>query len=203
MKYILILFLLFANIGAERADSLKVIFLGDTHFGENYQMDPKINRGVNIIKEKGYDYFFKNVKELLLSSSLSIANLETPLMRDTASLTSLSRDYIHSSNPDSTPYYLSKYNIQSVSIANNHILDLGFEGLNSTLNALNNYGITPFGAGFTEEQARKPFNKKFTASGKEFDLYVFGGYWYRTRFNVEKKYYANGDTGGVSLLSPL
>lgn len=62
MKYLLIIFLLLSNLSFGYADSLKIIFLGDTHFGENYQMNPKFNRGVNVINEYGYDYFFENTK---------------------------------------------------------------------------------------------------------------------------------------------
>lgn len=203
MKYVLIFSILLFNLTFGYADSLKIIFLGDTHFGENYQLNPKFNRGVNVIKEHGYDYFFENIKELLLSSDLSIANLETPLSNDTVIISTIPGEYIHFSNPDSAPFYLSKYNILAVSIANNHILDLGFIGLTSTLAALNNYAITPFGAGFTEEEASKPFNKKFAIGEKEFEIYIFGGYWYRAKFDREKNYYAKSDKGGVNMLSPV
>ncbi len=201
MKKLLILFLI-SSAHFFYADSLKITFLGDTHFGESYGPNPKFNDGVNVIEKFGYDFFFGNVKEILLSSDFTIANLETPLSRDTTLISSslISGEYVHFSNPDSAPFYLAKYGIDAVSLGNNHILDLGFTGLSSTLDALNAYGVTPFGAGFNEEQAGMPLQKKFSVNGKEVNVYIFSCYWYRSRFALEKKYYASGDKGGVNML---
>lgn len=200
IKLLFPFFFLFFNFQIIYADSYKILFLGDTHFGENYQINSKFNGGQNVIEEYGYDYFFKNVKDLLLSSDFNIANLETPLSVITKLYHEPYGDYIHFSNKDKTSYYLSKYNIKAVSIANNHILDLQFDGLNCTISSLNNYGITSFGAGTNEEEASAPFTKTFIFGNKKFEIYVFGCYWYRNRFDTEKNYYADKDKGGVNLL---
>ncbi|HWA07392.1 MAG TPA: CapA family protein, partial [Ignavibacteria bacterium] len=80
---------------------MSILFLGDTHFGDNYQNDPKYNRGVNIINEYGYDYFYENVNDILKSSDFSLCNLETPL---TAKLEPVSTKklYLHWSDPGNT-----------------------------------------------------------------------------------------------------
>lgn len=44
-----------------------------------------------------------------------------------------------------------------LSLANNHILDHGIEGLRSTLETLKKHGIAYVGAGLNEEEARKPY----------------------------------------------
>jgi len=52
-----------------------------------------------------------------------------------------------------------------VTIANNHILDQGSQGLNSTMSLLNNNGIPFIGAGLNLKQAAKPFiikNKNYS-----------------------------------------
>ena len=40
-------------------DQLKLLFVGDTSFGENYQIQIKENGGENILETKGYDYLFE------------------------------------------------------------------------------------------------------------------------------------------------
>lgn len=42
-------------------------------------------------------------------------------------------------------------------LANNHVLDFGYEGLFTTLKTLDNAGISKIGAGFNQEEAEKPF----------------------------------------------
>lgn len=102
--------LLFVNSCCIYSDSLSVLFLGDTHFGENYIFDPKFSHGTNFIIEKGYDYFFENVRHILTGSEAVICNLETPLTNDTNSINSR-KPYLHYSSPDSTLKYFKKYNI--------------------------------------------------------------------------------------------
>ena len=42
-------------------------------------------------------------------------------------------------------------------LANNHVLDFGYEGLVSTMKTLDDAGISRMGAGFNQEEAEKPF----------------------------------------------
>ena len=51
---------------------------------------------------------------------------------------------------------LTHFKIDAVSLANNHIFDLGAEGLKYTINKLDEMGILHFGAGINYEEARKP-----------------------------------------------
>ena len=196
MKFILILFLsLYFNLSY--SDSLKVLFLGDTYFGDNYQM----NNGNTAINEYGYDYFFENVKDILYSSDFTIANLETPLYRGKIKPPSGGEKYTHFADKDSTPFYLNKYNIHTVSLSNNHTFDLGKEGLSSIFSGLSYYNIHYFGAGFSEEAASLPFI--YAKSGVIPYIVIFTGYWYCSRFDSVKHYYAKGDKEGVFLLDPV
>ena len=47
--------------------------------------------------------------------------------------------------------------VDLVGVSNNHILDHGYEGLATTLKTLDDAGIAYVGAGFTKEEAEKPF----------------------------------------------
>ncbi|MCI0449847.1 MAG: CapA family protein [Chlorobi bacterium] len=196
-KILLTLLLLFESAFS---DSVSIVFLGDTYFGESYQTGQKFNRGENVINKYGYDYFFQNVKDLLTGADLVFANLETPLTTYEIDYTS-NKKYIHFSNADSTPFYLAKYNIGAVSLANNHIFDLGFKGFETTAASLNSYSISSFGAGYNETEAFKPFTKRLPIGKNEFEIFVFGCYWHRKSF-AEKNYYASENSGGVNLLEP-
>ncbi len=200
MRNLFVFILLVYCLQLTHANTLIITFLGDTHFGDNYQLSPYYNHGVNVIDKYRYDYFFENVKDLLLTSDLTIANLETPLTDTIKPEYFSSKSIIHFSDKDSTPYYLSKYHIQAVNIANNHTMDFGFSVLKNTIYSLNKYYISPFGAGLNEREASIHYLKKLIINGNEFNIYVLGCYWYRTRYDKERKIYAHGDTGGVRLL---
>jgi poly-gamma-glutamate capsule biosynthesis protein CapA/YwtB (metallophosphatase superfamily) len=191
----LLLILLVFKLQLILSDTLTITFLGDTHFGENYHAES------GLIQEYGYDYFFNNVKDLLLASDFTFANLETPLINSNSFFSTSKEKYVHYSNADSTAFYFLKYGISAVTIANNHILDAGLEGLNSTTKALRVHKIIPFGAGTGESESSQPFYKKFFYDDKILDLFVFGAYWYRSRFDKQKNYYANGDKFGVNQLN--
>lgn len=181
-----------------KCDSLSILFLGDTHFGDNYQNDPKYNRGVNIINEYGYDYFYENVNDILKSSDFSLCNLETPL---TAKLEPVSTKklYLHWSDPGNTTKYLSKYNIKNISLGNNHVFDQGLNGFTKTISSLNNAGMKYFGAGINSVEAIKPLI--IEENGVE--LVVFGGFEYRASYDTLYNFYADSFKAGVNILDTL
>jgi poly-gamma-glutamate capsule biosynthesis protein CapA/YwtB (metallophosphatase superfamily) len=197
-KVILILFLLL-KVDFLQADSLTIIFAGDTHFGENYQYSPKFNRGVNIIKEEGYDYFFENVGELLKNANAVIVNLETPLVNTNVSgkiPSSYLKPYLHWSSAEDAPVFFRKYNILAVNLGNNHSMDYGTSGLDETMFALNSNGISYFGAGADSTQAAEPFIKDFN----DFKLAVFGGFEFRQKYDTLYDFYAENNKPGVNRL---
>lgn len=194
MPGILILLLLL-NLNPVYPDSLKVLFLGDTHFGDNYMY----YSDENIIDKYGYDYFFTNVKDILGSCDFAAANLESPVLSGAVPPYKFAGDYVHFTDKDSTPYYLNKYNINTVSLANNHILDLGMEGMIVTRQVLAANNTHCFGAGLNEDTASSPFI--FAKSDVKHEIFVISGYWYRGRFDSVKHYYASGNKGGVNMLN--
>ena len=194
---ILFILIIFVS-GSLRCDSLSVLFLGDTHFGENYQYDLKFNREVNVINEYGYDYFFENVKDILLSSDVTFCNLETPLTKTPAPVSAL-KPYLHWSDPDKTAKYLNKYNIKNVTLGNNHVLDQSIPGYHETINSLKNAGINYFGAGKNSEEAIQPL----IINENGVNLIVFGGYIYRTKYDTIYNFYADSLKEGVNKLDTI
>lgn len=197
-KIFLLSLLLVSNI---YCDSLSVIFLGDTHFGENYQYDPKFNHGENAITEYGYDYFFENVKDFLISSDISFCNLETPLININNSTLPVStvKPYLHWSDPDSTIKYFKKYHINNITLGNNHVFDYGLDGFNSTVNKLNSGGLNYFGAGNDSVSASKPLFKELNG----YMLIIFGGFEYRPKYDTLYDFYASGNKPGVNKLDTI
>jgi len=150
----------------------QLVFLGDTSFGENYQVKIAKKGGVNILDSNGYDYCLEKVARLISNADRIIANLETPLTNIARSPFSGLKKYIHWSDRQMTPETLVKYGIDSVSLANNHILDYGIEGFEDTLHALQEYRINGFGAGVSFEEASRPLS--FEVCSKKSVLVVAG-----------------------------
>lgn len=175
----------------------KVLFLGDTDFGESYRkLDPRILVGE-------YDRSFELVRPLLTSADWVIANLETPIV-DPKAVTSPhegKKEYIHWADPLKAPEYLKKNNIHTLCLANNHILDYGVPGLASTLDVMSKTGMTGFGAGMTQADAEKPFEKEIPLGARTVKLAVFGAFEHSASYEKEYAFYANGDTPGAALLS--
>ena len=62
----------------------RILFVGDTSFGDNYisEYENREEWGFNLLKEYGHDYFFEKLKGLLFDADTVIANLETPLLNN-------------------------------------------------------------------------------------------------------------------------
>ena len=58
---------------------VRVLFGGDTGFGESYQEEYARKGGTNILIAKGYDYCVTNLSRLLQAVDYRVLNLETPL----------------------------------------------------------------------------------------------------------------------------
>lgn len=196
MKKLFILLVFFPGI--VYCDSLSVLFLGDTHFGENYQTDTAYNNGVNVIEEYGHDYFFENVKDILNSSDITFCNLETPLTNKIDPVSRI-KPYLHWSDPLNTIKYFQKYNISNVTLGNNHVFDQEVNGFNETVNSLNKSGIKYFGAGVNSDEASKPL----IFSQRGFTVMVFGGFEYRQKYDTLYDFYAGNEKAGVNLLDTV
>lgn len=85
------------------------------------------------------------------NSDLRIANLEAPLTDGGVPAAKL----IRLKTPPQGATWLKELRCDAVSLANNHILDWGAQGLESTLAALDGAGVKHAGAGANAEQAGK------------------------------------------------
>lgn len=81
----------------------------------------------------------------------TIANLEVPVRGEEKNSAKQAHLF---SDPEVTNEILRRLNIVCVSLANNHILDCGREGLRNTIALLDKAGIHHTGAGFKEEHVK-------------------------------------------------
>lgn len=107
-----------------------------------------------IMQTEGYDYPFVHMRELFRDTPIVFGNLEGPLTeRGTAEG---DKRYIFRSPPNKVAPALARAGFNVVSLANNHILDYGVDGLTDTLAALDSAGIAYAGAGQDLAAARRP-----------------------------------------------
>ena len=175
-----------------------VLFVGDTSFGENYQLGIEKKGGENILKARGYDYSLKHFSTFLRGADLVIANLETPLTSIPVSPLAEKKNYLHTGDTVKTSATLKKHNIAVVSLANNHTMDYGIEGLRQSLEALEKEEMHWFGAGLNESEAAKPFDHHFELNEETIRLVVVAGFEYTKHYDEAYAFYANGNTGGVN-----
>jgi poly-gamma-glutamate synthesis protein (capsule biosynthesis protein) len=120
--------------------SLTIYAVGDIMLGEQALCH---NFGVkSIIKNKGVEYLFKDVKSIFKDGDIVFGNLEAPIS-----------DYTDKKGFDAIFFRaepnviegLKNANFNVLSIANNHIMEHGEKAFLSTVNSLKENNITPVG----------------------------------------------------------
>ena len=127
-------------------------------------MSVKLMIGADLVPtESNYEYFKSGNVDALLGDKLikklrdvdfTIFNLEVPL---TDKMTPIEKCGPNLIAPTYTIKGLNAINPSFFSLANNHILDQGEQGLESTIKLLNENGIAYAGAGSNLEEAKQPF----------------------------------------------
>ena len=114
-------------------------------FGGDMMFDRTIR---TTMEEKGGDFIFSCIDSLLQSADLVVANLEGPITSHPSR--SINSEVGGEGNytftfPTSTADLLARHNIRLVNIGNNHIMNLGREGLAETKRWLDTAGVGYFG----------------------------------------------------------
>ena len=131
---------------------------------------------------------FKSVQSIFAEADIIIANLEGPLYDGYRAVPGKCTIRANSGWAD----VLKTVGIDIVTLANNHIMDHGNDGLFSTLSVLDRKGIAHVGAGANLEKACKPFFVQIN----EYRLAFLA----RTSVIVNSPSYADGDNPGVAFL---
>ncbi len=106
-----------------------------------------------VLQENGYDYPFVHMLPVFKDAHVVIGNLEGPLT--TRGTAESDKTYTFRSPPDKVSAALKNAGFNVVTLANNHTLDYGPEGLAQTLEALDAVGIHHVGAGADLAAARR------------------------------------------------
>ncbi|MBZ4333190.1 CapA family protein [Corallococcus interemptor] len=163
---------------------------GDVTVGYHYEeyFDDQVAKGRS--REEMFAYGFREVRPIVDSGDLFVVNLECPY---TDSTQKLPKNFNFRARPELVNV-LTAGRVGVVSLANNHLMDYGAQGLLDTLAALEAARIPYFGAGRTLAEARRP--AVLTVG----DLRVaFLGYFFLGTRNIEpREVYATDTTPGVA-----
>jgi len=110
------------------------------------------NHTSGYIEQYGVDYPFDSTRNALTQAEIAFGNLESPF---TQTGTKFEKTFNFKVPPE---YAISLINagFDVVTLANNHILDYGREGLKNTISVLDSIGLSHCGAGLTLDQAQQP-----------------------------------------------
>ena len=129
---------------AKPNDNFSILLTGDVLITENM---------LDFMEVFGNYYPIRKISPLLDYFDYVFANLETPITTHTVPLGR--KPYLFKLHPKLADM-IAQLKIDVVSIANNHIMDFGKEGLRDTIEWLNKHNIKYTGAGFNLNEARTP-----------------------------------------------
>jgi poly-gamma-glutamate synthesis protein (capsule biosynthesis protein) len=142
-----------------------------------------------LIMENRIQELYNDVHQELKNKDISIVNLECPLTKNINPIDK--RGPKLSANPDTIE--LIKYGqFDFVTLANNHVLDQGHEGLMDTIHYCKSHGINVVGAGATIHDARQ--FQTITVKGKKIAILNFA----EIEFSI-----ADEKCGGANPLNPV
>ncbi len=141
-----------------------------------------------VIAEHGEDYPFAGVRPLLRRAEILVGNLEGPFARVARRQ---ERDFSYRVRPRLAGA-LARAGFSAMTLANNHLLDCGREGVVETLEALEASGLAPVGAGRDRRAAHEP--RIFQAGARRIGLLAY--YWNRRTAATSKKPGSAMDTRG-------
>jgi poly-gamma-glutamate synthesis protein (capsule biosynthesis protein) len=141
-----------------KSDGATIIFVGDIMLSREVERK---------MKQNGWDYPFSAVTDFLRSADAVFGNLETPIIAGQEVKTS---ETVFRSDPE-VAGALKRAGFSVLSFANNHAMNFGAEGIESTFKYLDNVGIKYVGAGNSEEEAYAP--KYLEINGIKFGFLAF------------------------------
>jgi poly-gamma-glutamate capsule biosynthesis protein CapA/YwtB (metallophosphatase superfamily) len=126
-------------------------------------------RAKKAIADFGTRYPFDAVSPVLKHASIVLGNLEGPLAQKARKQ---ERKFSYRAKPESAQW-LSREGFSVLTLANNHLVDCGREGVVETIGTLEEAGIEPLGAGRNDKEAHVPVIRKI---GK-IRIGLLGYYW--------------------------
>lgn len=130
-----------------RVEPITILFAGDMNFDRYIR---------SVVARRGWEALFSPaLRAKLLAADLVVANLEGPITgHESVSETSMvgeAKNYIFTFPPESAEF-LKRSHIEIVNLGNNHILNFGSDGAQSTERLLGQSGVDFFGSPIGEER---------------------------------------------------
>jgi len=116
-----------------------------------------VNRINDLIAEEKYDAIFNDLLPIIKDSNLAITNLECPLTTAESKIQKTGPLLKASTKAGNAMEYAG---FGLVTLANNHIMDYGLNGLQSTIETCKENGVDYVGAGTDYKEARKVVFKR-------------------------------------------
>lgn len=110
-------------------------------------------RAEGLLRQRGYDHPFAATAHILSACDVALGNLEGPITE--RGRPAPDKRFVFRMHPDVAPV-LARAGFDVLTLANNHILDYGVEGLVDTLESLARHGLRAHGAGMNLAEARRP-----------------------------------------------
>ncbi|WP_347551782.1 CapA family protein [Pseudalkalibacillus hwajinpoensis] len=142
----------------DKSGSYEISVVGDTMFDWSIKDE---------MKSSGSAYPLEDITPVIEKSDYAILNLETAVGENGYRE---AKQYTFQSAPSSTTA-MKDAGFDLVSLANNHAMDYGREGLYETINHLNNAGIDYVGAGLNQQEAYLPHS--LTLQNQSVDILAF------------------------------
>ena len=116
-------------------------FVGDMTIGGNMQAKGKSIFERELEKQKGDIHFpFRNVREIFLADDLTVVNFEGTLTTAGRNPGKMNNDFLFRAPPEYVEM-LAPGGVDAVALENNHVLDMGEEGLSETKQTLTRAGV--------------------------------------------------------------
>jgi len=128
------------------SDTVRIVVTGDTHLGGGRVKELSLKGDTHSL--------FGDFLPIIKGADLSITNLESPLIENGEPIAKTGPNL---KSPVAAADVLKSAGFGLVTLANNHIMDYGSEGLRSTFDACKEAGIATTGAGSSLKEAKKPF----------------------------------------------
>ena len=137
---------------AREMDVALIAAAGDTTLGSNLQDHFDLRAADGFSRELLFPLYFSGLKPVLDWADLAMVNLECPF---TERGTALVKNFTFRARPELVQI-LKEGSVDAVTLANNHLMDYGADGLADTIDTLDQAGILHFGAGKDLGAARRP-----------------------------------------------
>ena len=135
---------------------------------------------------------FRGVSNITSTVDLLLINFENTA---SDSKNQIKRDVPLKCSPEYVPF--AKANNRTIAaLANNHIMDYGFEGMNDTITNLKSSNITPIGAGLNESEAHRCVVENI--SGRKITILNYMDSENFKEYSYDTMPYANGTHPGYS-----